>query len=381
MTDSGPPSSGLTRTRPLVVSSWRRMRRVGLKPDGGPEIAPLATDQLAGRREHSPLAHMLPLIRRWLTPACEGCQQAMVIADSHGRVLWREGGSPVSRLADRLGFVDGSYWSEPNVGTNAIGTALVLGEPVQIHGREHFVESHTLWTCAAAPVHHPVTGEAIGVVDLSGPARTAHPNTLALVGLTAHAASLELSASYEIGLAHLRAQAAPVLAKLTGRALVVSPEGMTAAAIGFPAPRQVVLPDNMVAGNVWVAALGHVVAEPIPGGWLLRMSPDIDAGDTDPVTQIQLRLDGPDRWVRIETPSGQWAHRPSWRHAQILAALARHRQGRSAAELANDLFADPSRTVTVRAEMSRLRRILGSVLQAQPYRFAETASVQMLNHP
>ena len=52
--------------------------------------------------------------------------------------------------------------------------------------------------------------------------------------------------------------------------------------------------------------------------------------------------------------------------------------GRTAAELADDLFADPSRVVTVRAEMSRLRRTLGSLLEAQPYRIAPSVRATVL---
>lgn len=65
------------------------------------------------------------------------------------------------------------------------------------------------------------------------------------------------------------------------------------------------------------------------------------------------------------------------RHAEILLALARAPWGRSAAELADDLFADPARTVTVRAELSRLRRTAGPVLAARPYRIAEGVAVQV----
>jgi hypothetical protein len=43
---------------------------------------------------------------------------------------------------------------------------------------------------------------------------------------------------------------------------------------------------------------------------------------------------------------------------------------RPAAQLADDLFADPTRVVTVRAELSRLRRLLGTVLLSSPYRVA-----------
>ena len=33
---------------------------------------------------------------------------------------------------------------------------------------EHFIEVVQAWTCAAAPVHDPETGELLGVIDLTG---------------------------------------------------------------------------------------------------------------------------------------------------------------------------------------------------------------------
>jgi hypothetical protein len=50
-------------------------------------------------------------------------------------------------------------------------------------------------------------------------------------------------------------------------------------------------------------------------------------------------------------------------------------QGRSAPELAADLYGDPSRVVTVRAEMSRLRKQLAGLVLGRPYRFAASAVV------
>ena len=52
--------------------------------------------------------------------------------------------------------------------------------------------------------------------------------------------------------------------------------------------------------------------------------------------------------------------------------------GRSAAQLAEDLFADADRVVTVRAEMSRLRRGLGGTLLAQPYRIAPGVAARLV---
>jgi hypothetical protein len=82
--------------------------------------------------------------------------------------------------------------------------------------------------------------------------------------------------------------------------------------------------------------------------------------------------------VTVVGDSGSWSHELSPRHAELLYVLARYRDGRSAAQLAQDLFEDPSRTVTVRAEMSRLRRHLAQVLAHRPYRFAEEVEVELV---
>ena len=58
--------------------------------------------------------------------------------------------------------------------------------------------------------------------------------------------------------------------------------------------------------------------------------------------------------------------------------LATHRQGRSAPELAADLYGDRSRVVTVRAEISRLRGQLVGLVVGKPYRFPESAIVDVL---
>ena len=55
-----------------------------------------------------------------------------------------------------------------------------------------------------------------------------------------------------------------------------------------------------------------------------------------------------------------------------------HREGRSAAQLAVDLFGIGGRAITARAEMSRLRKHFAGIVLAQPYRFDERAGVELL---
>lgn len=353
--------------RPEISASWRRVRAGGLAPGAEPVVAPLSDVEVETRRTSSALAPLVPSITASLEPVIDD-GLLLVLTDDDGRVLWQRGRAGVRRLADRLGFVQGSAWTEANVGTNAIGTCLVVGEPVHIRGPEHYVESHTRWSCAAAPVLDPWTGETLGAIDISGPAQSVQRSVLALVGVAARLAAAEVRNEHAQALERLRAHAAPVVARVGGRALAVDPAGHIAAVTGFTAPRRLVLPADLSSESTWLPALGAVTVEPLPGGWLVRLG-----SETAPATDLVLDLRRRPV-LRVRTPSHTWEHRPSPRHAEILLALIGSPEGRTAAQLADDLFADPTRVVTVRAEMSRLRRTLGSVLEARPYRI--TAGVR-----
>lgn len=66
------------------------------------------------------------------------------------------------------------------------------------------------------------------------------------------------------------------------------------------------------------------------------------------------------------------------RHAQILEAVtSAGTAGISAAELSGTLYGDSDRLVTVRAEVSRLRRSIGALLATRPYRWAEGVSARV----
>lgn len=363
--------------RPEIRASWSRVHRNGLGPGDNPAIEPLTEAELEGRRAASPLGELLPHLRHALQPVVEA-GLLVVVTDAEGRVLWRTGGPGVRTRADRLGFVGGSAWTEYNVGTNAIGTCLVLGEPVMIRGGEHYVESHTAWSCAAAPLRDAWTGETLGVVDVSGIAAGMHPTVLAMVSLAARTAELEIRAVHHERLARLRAHAAPLLAAHGGQAAAVDCFGHLAAAHGFTAPPRVALPADLAGGPVRLPSLGPAYAEPLPGGWLLRLVHDEPA---DQPLVVRLDLSGRRPEAVVESEAGRLRHVLSTRHAEILLALLQSPDGRSAAELADDLFADASRTVTVRAEVSRLRRALGPVVAAQPYRLLDGVRGEIVPPP
>ncbi|WP_432542781.1 GAF domain-containing protein [Kineococcus sp. SYSU DK002] len=331
--------------RPVIAASWERVRRSDLDPSGGVPGRYLDGAGLRERRAGTALVDALPAVRAHLRAAADAVGQVVVVADAGGAVLWRQGSPAARRRADALGFTEGSVWTEDSVGTNAIGTALVVDAPVHVFAAEHYAETHQPWTCAAAPVHDPA-GRVLGVVDLSGPAATVHPGTLSLVAATARVAELEIAALHE--------RRHRPLAALTGPGvLVVARDGCVVG--GASAGSPVTVRD----GRAVVPGVGRYTAEEVPGGWLLR-APD--------PAHVPARLELTGTGVRWCSPSRTVEVPLSPRHRQLVELLAASPRGLSAAQVAQRLFGDGARAVSARAELSRLRRLLGPVLASRPYR-------------
>ncbi len=138
------------------------------------------------------------------------------------------------------------------------------------------------------------------------------------------------------------------------------------------------LPKSLEPGAVWLASLGMCRVEPLPGGWLVEVAEG--AHDRAPRRVVLDLSRERGLAVHVAGPFGSWTRRLSPRHAELLYALAMHREGRTAAELAEDVFGDATRTVTVRAEISRMRRSLAEVLAHRPYRFRDSVEVEVV-HP
>ncbi|MEV7124321.1 transcriptional regulator [Kitasatospora griseola] len=366
--------------RPEIEDSWARLRRLGMDPERPRESHRVAPAELEELRRATGLAAVLPVLRSTLFAPGDSTPLVLAVSDPKARILWMDGEQRLRRAVDAIGLEQGALWSEDEVGTNAIGLAARTARPAQVHSAEHYLRSHHHWSCFGAPIRDPRTGRPAGVVDLSGPAVGDHHYLRQLALTAARLAETELRAAHLEALHHLRTVAVPLLARFGGPALVVDPAGWTAAAVGVPAPPRLALPaENWEGSSVhWVPTLGECTVEPLADGWLIRPSapqPADPAAHSGPgLVELDLRrTDRPE--LRVSGSAGCWSHTPSPRHTELLLMLGLHRDGLSAAELAEALFADPGRTVTVRAELSRLRRHLGPLLEARPYRLSACAQV------
>jgi transcriptional regulator of acetoin/glycerol metabolism len=134
----------------------------------------------------------MPVIRRLLVEDATDAGLIVAVTDAAGRLLWVEGEPGLRRRAESMHFVEGASWDEGHAGTNAPGTSLALDHSVQIFAAEHFARNVSPWSCSAAPIHDPGTGELLGALDLTGGDDVAAPQTLALVRATVAAVESEL---------------------------------------------------------------------------------------------------------------------------------------------------------------------------------------------
>ncbi|GGI70372.1 helix-turn-helix domain-containing protein [Pseudarthrobacter scleromae] len=304
--------------RALIRESWQRSAGFKANPDN--PAAPLAMDldELDDYRRQHPLAAIMPVINKLLVQPSHDSGLLVAVGDEVGRLLWVDGDPALQRRAEGMMFVPGADWSEATVGTSAPGTALALGRGIQISGAEHYQRTVHPWSCTAVPFHDPDSGAVLGVVDITGTATAVAPHTLSLVEATVAAAQ-----------AQLRVERLQLAASLASRPARRRSQGSASRSPGAGAKE----------------------------GSLYRNSLQLLGRD-----QALLSIEG--KTVVL-----------SARHSEILALLSSHPEGLSAEELSVLLYPGDGSTMTLRAEMVRLRKVLqqlnpAAVPESRPYKLS-----------
>jgi hypothetical protein len=178
--------------RRLVRESWQRSLGYRLNADRIVAEPELTDEELRAYRSAHPLQATLPVLQKLLIRHTFDAGLIVAVGDSAGRLLWIDGDRDLRRRAEGMGFLEGANWSERAVGTSAPGTALALGQGIQISGAEHFGRVVHPWSCTAVPVHDPGSGAILGVVDITGGDVAAESTMLPLVEAAVAAVEAEL---------------------------------------------------------------------------------------------------------------------------------------------------------------------------------------------
>jgi hypothetical protein len=355
--------------REPIVDSWRRSYAAGIDPTGN-RMAPVVADEeeTHDRWQEHPLACAAPLIHECLEAIADETDHLVVITDAKGILLSVEGSTGLRRkAADHMNFAEGTLWSEPGAGTNAIGTAIAADHAVQVFGPEHFSEVVQRWTCSAAPIHDPDTGALLGVIDLTGDFSDVHPHSLAVATATAHAVEAMLRLEMQEHDLHLRARYGDRIAEAPDSRALVTPNGrpITAVPASWGAKGRLAIPPG--GGRLTLPSGDLAIADsvgPAEEAFVVRSAGrPARPGAVRPLARLSLL--GRDRAL-LEVDGRQTALRP--RLAEILALLCARPEGMSAATLCADLHGDEGSTSSVRVEVSRLRKLLGPWIDTERYR-------------
>lgn len=194
--EHGDRAEGLVR--PEILRSWERSA-----PRVQVDVTEAPLDDESDTRSFwadSPLQLAVERVESELRRTCEDGDLVVAVTDAETRILWTYGGRVMRRKAESVNFVAGGRWDDTSVGTNALDLACRHDAPAMVFSAEHYAQVVHNWVCWAAPVHDPVSGEQLGVIDLSTTWDRSHPIGLATARVMARLIETAMPASASRGL-------------------------------------------------------------------------------------------------------------------------------------------------------------------------------------
>jgi transcriptional regulator of acetoin/glycerol metabolism len=161
----------------IVLNSWKRSSELNVDPFA-PELS--VTNELFESFDKEIILTLADRLSPSMSEMIVERNHVLVISDVNGNIVYRDGALKVLNRIECSGLFPGSNWSEASVGTNAVGTALFEGIPLQVFGREHYQSCHHQLRCTAAPFFSP-SGLVMGCVNLTSPLDEDHSKNLELV--------------------------------------------------------------------------------------------------------------------------------------------------------------------------------------------------------
>ncbi|MCM3726632.1 sigma-54-dependent Fis family transcriptional regulator [Neobacillus cucumis] len=165
----GQQPAELTEVRDVILQSWSRSKQYkDLNPMIQGSVKNISDEELKEIRGKNEVFDLAQPVLKQAGQELSNDKHVLMICDSDGIILDHYGDRPVARhIGNSVNANNGALWSERWAGTNAIGTSIILKQPVQIFSSEHFSHSCHEWVCSAAPILDPLTSELLGIINIS----------------------------------------------------------------------------------------------------------------------------------------------------------------------------------------------------------------------
>jgi sigma-54 dependent transcriptional regulator, acetoin dehydrogenase operon transcriptional activator AcoR len=197
------PSLPMTGVRSIIYQSWIRSNTTGVRPDtfAAPSLERGAVLSKS-TYDHAELRRATRASLAQIAQLLSSAEAMLILTDRDGVILETMGDNSTLDKAYKINLSVGGVWSESASGTNGIGTALWAGQPVYVHGEEHFCEGMKAWSCAAAPIRDPIDQSIIGVINLSGLTSIFQKHNAAFAATAAR--DIEVALEHEQSLLNIR---------------------------------------------------------------------------------------------------------------------------------------------------------------------------------
>ncbi|MBB6213939.1 PAS domain S-box-containing protein [Anaerosolibacter carboniphilus] len=178
--------------RTVIADSWIRSRKHGVDPLSQKIEVTLSHEEL--QKRYNQFMALVQTTKPFMSSLYKlvGNEGLIVrLTDKDGYVLECIGDQDLVKTYGNLSMYKGCNTKEEVIGTNAIGTALAIGGPIQVFGAEHYCKQFHNWTSSACPIRNE-NGRIIGILSMTGPSSNVHPHTLGMVVATAEAIGNEI---------------------------------------------------------------------------------------------------------------------------------------------------------------------------------------------
>lgn len=178
--------------RDVIAESWKRSKAYGINPFVEDFSVRLGKDELDKKyKEFTPLLNTAKPFMDSLYKIVKDTDFIIRLTDRDGYVLEHIGEEKIVSMYSSLGLCDGYNIREEINGTNALGIALITGEPIQVLGGEHYIQQYHKLTSSACPIKDK-NGQILGVLSITGNYELVHPHTLGMVVAAAEAIEKEI---------------------------------------------------------------------------------------------------------------------------------------------------------------------------------------------
>ena len=186
-------TGNITQSQPrsVIANSWQYSRQIGIDPSIERAPTYLEPEQLDITLNHEDLGKAAKPVLDRLDSSLHNTNHVVVLANAHGHILYSIGHQAIQSKLEAINFMPGGSWSVDEVGPNGVGTPIKLNQPELVNGIEHYCEAWQPWACYGSPIHDN-TGQVIGCVDITGPAKDLSMQTMSL--------AISIAQSVETGL-------------------------------------------------------------------------------------------------------------------------------------------------------------------------------------